>query len=268
MCLNKGRCYALGSNTAILATDTLGQMLGKLQGQIDALWTALAGKEPSITAGTAAQYWRGDKTWHTMPSGDSHRFNGSFYTPLTWTGSDYPTSLSVLTTQVGVGTVYYVPRRFYEDATFDRIGIWTSAGRLPNEVHFAICKINESQTGLEVISGAVVVMTSASSGDIRANINLTVKKGDVLYIAMMYKTVVGGSTAAFSVSMLRSGTIAGGYALSGTPDSLPVNTLYQTSYFQQSQATISGGLFGTTTNNGLIALTANDYPDIRLRRAQ
>jgi len=28
--------------------------------------TALAGKEPSITAGTTGQYWRGDKTWVTL----------------------------------------------------------------------------------------------------------------------------------------------------------------------------------------------------------
>jgi Major tropism determinant N-terminal domain/Phage tail repeat like len=28
--------------------------------------TALAGKEPSITAGTTSQYWRGDKSWQTL----------------------------------------------------------------------------------------------------------------------------------------------------------------------------------------------------------
>jgi hypothetical protein len=28
--------------------------------------TALSGKEPAITAGTTAQYWRGDKTWQTL----------------------------------------------------------------------------------------------------------------------------------------------------------------------------------------------------------
>jgi hypothetical protein len=30
--------------------------------------TAIAGKEPTITAGTTAQYWRGDKTWQTLPT--------------------------------------------------------------------------------------------------------------------------------------------------------------------------------------------------------
>ena len=68
--------YAIGSNSIIAATDTLGQMLGKLQGQISANSTAISTKadatstlqaintkEPSIVAGLVSQYWRGDKTW-------------------------------------------------------------------------------------------------------------------------------------------------------------------------------------------------------------
>jgi len=51
--------YVIGSNTAILASDTLGQMLGKLQAQVDS-------KEPTITATTSADYYRGDKTWRSF----------------------------------------------------------------------------------------------------------------------------------------------------------------------------------------------------------
>lgn len=36
------------------------------QSKIANLTTDLAGKEPSIAAGTAAQYWRGDKTWQAL----------------------------------------------------------------------------------------------------------------------------------------------------------------------------------------------------------
>ena len=36
------------------------------QAKVNGLVTALSGKEPSITAGTTAQYWRGDKTWQTL----------------------------------------------------------------------------------------------------------------------------------------------------------------------------------------------------------
>ena len=58
--------YALGSNVAISATDTLGQMLSKLQSQVSANDTAINGKEPSITSGNTTQYWRGDKTWQSL----------------------------------------------------------------------------------------------------------------------------------------------------------------------------------------------------------
>ena len=33
---------------------------------VTGLDAALAGKEPTIAAGTTAQYWRGDKTWQTL----------------------------------------------------------------------------------------------------------------------------------------------------------------------------------------------------------
>jgi hypothetical protein len=41
--------------------------------------TALAGKEPSISAGTAGQYWRGDKTWQTLsiPTNTNQLTNGA-----------------------------------------------------------------------------------------------------------------------------------------------------------------------------------------------
>ena len=44
-----------------------GDIAGTLSDQTD-LAAALSGKEPSITGGTTAQYWRGDKTWQTLPA--------------------------------------------------------------------------------------------------------------------------------------------------------------------------------------------------------
>ena len=43
-----------------------GAIAGTLSNQTD-LQNALNAKEPTITAGTTAQYWRGDKTWQTLP---------------------------------------------------------------------------------------------------------------------------------------------------------------------------------------------------------
>lgn len=51
------------TNSAIAAVDTVLVALGKLQAQIN-------GKEPSITAGTALQFWRGNKTWGTIAASD------------------------------------------------------------------------------------------------------------------------------------------------------------------------------------------------------
>lgn len=53
----------------VVPTPTVewGDITGTLSDQTD-LASALSGKEPSITAGTTSQYWRGDKTWQTLPS--------------------------------------------------------------------------------------------------------------------------------------------------------------------------------------------------------
>lgn len=53
----------------VVTTPTVvwGDIAGTLSDQTD-LASALSGKEPSITAGTTTQYWRGDKTWQTLPS--------------------------------------------------------------------------------------------------------------------------------------------------------------------------------------------------------
>jgi hypothetical protein len=51
------------------ALDTLNELAASLADDADfagTMTTALAGKEPTLTAGTVAQYYRGDKTWQTL----------------------------------------------------------------------------------------------------------------------------------------------------------------------------------------------------------
>lgn len=51
--------------------------------EVSGLPTALAGKEASIAAGTTAQYWRGDKTWQTLPKyADISSYRQAGTTPL------------------------------------------------------------------------------------------------------------------------------------------------------------------------------------------
>lgn len=51
--------FTTGANAVLSATDSILEAFRKIQGQLN-------GKEPSITAGTILQYWRGDKTWQTL----------------------------------------------------------------------------------------------------------------------------------------------------------------------------------------------------------
>lgn len=51
------------TGTAITAADTILSALGKLQNQASTNATAITGKEPTITATTSADYYRGDKTF-------------------------------------------------------------------------------------------------------------------------------------------------------------------------------------------------------------
>jgi hypothetical protein len=54
---------SLVTGTAVVATDSILVAAGKLQKQITDLAAAVAGKEPTITAGTSAQYWNGAKSF-------------------------------------------------------------------------------------------------------------------------------------------------------------------------------------------------------------
>jgi hypothetical protein len=74
---------------------------------INGLQSALDGKEPMITAGTTAQYWRGDKTWQTMPTSlpasDVYSWAKASLKPgYSWTEiGSRPTALSQFTNDLG-----------------------------------------------------------------------------------------------------------------------------------------------------------------------
>lgn len=54
------------NSVTLLSASDFKTALSISQSDVSGLVAALAGKEPTITAGTTAQYWRGDKSWQTL----------------------------------------------------------------------------------------------------------------------------------------------------------------------------------------------------------
>jgi trimeric autotransporter adhesin len=65
--LTINRALVSNSSGKIVVSTTTSTELGYVAGVTSAIQTQLDGKEPSIAAGTVSQYWRGDKSWQTLP---------------------------------------------------------------------------------------------------------------------------------------------------------------------------------------------------------
>jgi hypothetical protein len=61
--------FATGANSSLTNTDSISGAFGKVQGQIDAINSTIASKEASLAAGSASQFYRGDKSWQTLNGG-------------------------------------------------------------------------------------------------------------------------------------------------------------------------------------------------------
>jgi hypothetical protein len=70
-----------------------GSITGTLSAQTD-LQSALNAKEPTITAGTTAQFWRGDKSWQTLNAAAVGLGNVENTALSTWAGSTNLTTIS------------------------------------------------------------------------------------------------------------------------------------------------------------------------------
>lgn len=116
--LTASRALASDTNGKVsVATTTLDE-LNQLSGIGGNVQTLLNAKEPTITAGTSLQYWRGDKTWQTLntsvvPEG----------TNLYWTASRFDTAFSGKTTSnLTEGTnLYYTDARARSASVADTI---------------------------------------------------------------------------------------------------------------------------------------------------
>lgn len=83
--------------SAPAALNTLNELalaLGSDANFSTTITTLIGTKEPTITAGTTLQYWRGDKTWQTLPT-----YNLSLYVPYTGATANVNLGLYGLTTR-------------------------------------------------------------------------------------------------------------------------------------------------------------------------
>ena len=95
--INSGPSTPTATEPYMLWADTTNNLL-KQMNSTNTAWIVLGtlgaanmGHEPAISAGTTSQYWRGDKTWQSLPTGLSYPGAG---VPLS-TGSAWGTSYTV-----------------------------------------------------------------------------------------------------------------------------------------------------------------------------
>lgn len=88
--------------------DTLNELaaaLGDDPNYATTISTALGGKEPTITAGTTAQYWRGDKSWQTLDKSAVGLSNVENTALSTWSGSSNITTVGTLANLTVTNTI-------------------------------------------------------------------------------------------------------------------------------------------------------------------
>ena len=87
-----------------------------LNGVTSAIQTQINGKEPSITSGTNLQYWRGDKSWQTLPIQNFQTITDGTGVTGTTTGT-LTTSVLIPANTVAVGDILYIKTRIRKSGT-------------------------------------------------------------------------------------------------------------------------------------------------------
>ncbi|WPU63720.1 tail fiber domain-containing protein [Peredibacter starrii] len=101
------------------------------EAKVAGLTAALAGKEPTISAGTTAQYWRGDKSWQTLnttvvPEGSNLYFLDSRVRNALLSGYGVGSALPLAATDTLIEALGKLEGQIIaNDAAFDNSGVWS-----------------------------------------------------------------------------------------------------------------------------------------------
>ncbi|MCM2351789.1 MAG: hypothetical protein NDI69_17370, partial [Bacteriovoracaceae bacterium] len=104
------------------------------QAKVNGLVTALGGKEPTITAGTTAQFWRGDKSWQTLnttvvPEGTNLYFLDSRVRSALMTGYTAGSALALDSTDSLLQALGKLEGQIIANkSSFDGTGQWSKSG--------------------------------------------------------------------------------------------------------------------------------------------
>lgn len=95
-------------NSAPGTLDTLNELaeaLGDDANFSTTITNSLSGKEPTISAGTTSQYWRGDKTWQTLNKSSVGLGNVENTALSTWAGTSNITTIGTLSNLTVTNTI-------------------------------------------------------------------------------------------------------------------------------------------------------------------
>lgn len=223
---NHNGVYAPVSHTHVIADVT-------------GLQTALDGKqasgsyEPAISAGTTAQYWRGDKTWQTLPTSayGAHvllpQAAGAFVSANV--------NATALTTVAGAANrldmVPFIPAR---NVTINELAIEVTTLISPSSAHVGIYSDNNGAPNSLLASSSTALDCSTVGVKTASISNLTLTAGTIYWLACLTSSTqtlraiaVGGliplaaPTSGTAISVCRRAT----FTFAALPSTAPATTL-------------------------------------------
>jgi hypothetical protein len=235
-------------------------------------WNTFNGKENAITAGTTAQYWRGDKTWQTLNSTSVPEGTNLYWTPvrfdiafagktttdlaegtnLYYTDARFDTRLATKTTDdisEGSSNLYFTNAR--ARAALSAITP-ISYNNATGEISCPTCATTSSSGSIIQGTGMILAGTLANRlvglGDITIGLNNTGVTagtyGSVIGIPLITVDAQGRLTAAGTVS---TDNIAVGGDVSGTLANIQLNNDVIGSA-ELSSSGVTAGVYGGTSS--------------------
>ena len=178
-----GTKQTIGDNTTKLATDSF-------------VFEGLATKEPTISAGTTLQYWRGDKSWQTHNI-DSLT-NVTTLTPivdqaLVWNGAEW-VNKSVASVSTGLGVQFYLDDTAIIPTGTDNVNEMVTTSKTPIttvEVVDTISCANNTVLKESYLYNTALGRTSIDAGEWMFNTYCSVS------------SVLGGRVSSIRINMMR-----------------------------------------------------------------